>query len=261
MRHLIMSISLSFLMAGMSLAQLPREETRLGSRIPKKVEYESTQITEIRFVSARFADCVVKKRHYEARRLLLEHASEEENDAERKRLISRISDGDCLIQAARAFSDVEMKFPGDTMRYALAEALIHADLANRPVIDVTKIPPLSHPVLDESSSSPKPGEKLSTSRLALLQARRSDQVAAIALSQFGECVVRKQPAGSNELLQTVASSPAEATAFVALQPALSGCLDSGSTVRLNKSLARGTVALNYFRLANATVRPPLGKTN
>ena len=84
----------------------------------------------------------------------------------------------------------------------------------------------------------------------LAEDRRQREV-AIYLSYFGECVVRADPGNSKALLAASPDSRDEGIAIAALGKSLSGCLEAGRTLELNKTNLRGTVALNYYRLAKA----------
>lgn len=70
------------------------------------------------------------------------------------------------------------------------------------------------------------------------------------LRDYAECVVRTNPAGSRDLLQTEPDSAGETAGFETLQPALEHCLQQGS-VAFGRLIFRGTIALNFYRLAHA----------
>ena len=71
------------------------------------------------------------------------------------------------------------------------------------------------------------------------------------LSRYGECVVRADPAGSRALLAAKPETPEEASRFAALRLALATCLPEGHTLEFGKLALRGTIAVNYYRLAKA----------
>ncbi len=69
------------------------------------------------------------------------------------------------------------------------------------------------------------------------------------LSAFGECVVRTSPNLAWALLRTDVASKAEAGAFKEITPTLARCLATDRGLQLGKYNVRGTVALNFYRLA------------
>jgi hypothetical protein len=76
-------------------------------------------------------------------------------------------------------------------------------------------------------------------------------VAYAFLSHYGECIVRADTAGAKALLLATPDSADEAARFAALGPSLSRCLPEGTTLRFGKVTLRGSVAINYYRLAYA----------
>ena len=75
------------------------------------------------------------------------------------------------------------------------------------------------------------------------------------MSAFGECVVRTDPSGSHALLMTQVVSPEETAALKAVVPAFSSCVPAQRTLSFDKTVIRGAVALNYYRLAKALPGP------
>jgi hypothetical protein len=71
------------------------------------------------------------------------------------------------------------------------------------------------------------------------------------LGKYGECVVRTDPAAAKALLQTRVETAGEVIAFDGLRPALAECLPEGKTLAFGKLVLRGTIAVNYYRLAHA----------
>jgi hypothetical protein len=106
--------------------------------------------------------------------------------------------------------------------------------------------------LDESDYAPKPSKEATKSELERLHQYREKELARIYLSNFGECVVRAGPLESYVLLMTKTGSAEEQKSFSSLMPALSSCMSEGRTLELNKATIRGTIALNYYRLAHAS---------
>jgi hypothetical protein len=226
------------------------------SRIPRADDTDWTEYARpaVRKVQKRFAECVVKKRAKIAARFVLDQSEES-----RKPLVSKLADGHCLVAAAQSedFSEIRMRFDGDFMKYALADALVHSQFASAPIADVTSIAPLQHPQPDLSKYTPHEGKKLKPAELQNLDERRNTALADAYLAQFGECVVRAAPTNAYRLLMTDPETQEETAAVQGLTPALRSCLDVGRTITLNKATIRGTVAYNYYRLAKAPRIPVL----
>ena len=188
---------------------------------------------DMRRRSARYGQCVVSRQPVKALAYVQQGAQPHARAATVKEAVERIEEsnsaakkliiGDCLFRSADSASDVRMTFPGETMRFVLADALFRKDLASRA--------PLSH----------------------LEQVAQINHLAP--LNQLGECVVRRDPKGSHNLLSTKVLAPEESVALTALKPAMADCLPAKATVQLNKMLIRGVVAYNYVLLANAPRGP------
>lgn len=158
---------------------------------------------------------------------------------------SALIDRDCLPSGS------QIVFPGDFYIYALADALVARELATAPMPELSNLPPL------ESRSMP-PFAHLRR-KLGYGVALRATYDAEVfgALSEYGECVVRKSPANARALLMTEPEAAAEAPAFEALSPALLACTPEGKTVKLTKSSLRGTIALTYYRLVQSALHTPV----
>jgi hypothetical protein len=207
---------------------------------------------EVRRISSAYGDCLVKKRSAAARTFVLQYLRVKKDDRAAHRVVEQIADPGCALDASLSASGVRMSFPGDTMRYVLADALFRVELAAQPPIShLEQVSPLQHATLDEAEFQAPPGKKLKERELAKLAEDRAKEVGLIALSQLGECIVRESPAASYALLRTKVTSPEENAAFGPVAKSASQCLTQGMTVALNKSVLRGTVAFNYYRLAHA----------
>ena len=208
---------------------------------------------KVRRVGAAFGDCVVKRRTREAQAFVLyDPISDRDEDRRQTRLIQRVADSGCLLEAAQSMGGVEMHFPGDTMRYVLADALFRSELMNKPPLeDVSQLALLQHPKFNASKYQAEAGKILKPKEAAELAENRDKELSRIVFSRFGECVVRMDPKSAEQLLRTAVLSPEEDKAFAALKDALSVCVPENATVSLNKMTVRGTVAYNYYRLARA----------
>ncbi|MDQ3246750.1 MAG: hypothetical protein M3Q52_07665 [Pseudomonadota bacterium] len=167
--------------------------------------------------------------------------------------MSKLADGDCLLQAVDSSSHVMMTLPGHTMRYALADALVGLELKADVRTSFAAVPPLRHGTIAEADIRPPAGKRLSRDELRTWEKSLAGLRGAIFMSALGECVVRTDPAASHALLMTEVESADERTWFKTLSPALAGCTKAGETIALNPTVVRGTIAMNYYRLAKAAV--------
>jgi len=211
-------------------------------------------VKDTRVIAYDYATCVVKRRAAQAREVIL---ANHDNGVILKRYPA-LANGDCLVKAtsAKSFSDVEMKFTGDFIRYGLADALFAAELAAVPPRDLRDVAQLEHAVVDESAYRPEPGKKVSKRRAEELERARGIAASSAALSRFGECVVRLDSRNSHALLAAKPSTSEETRAFAGLQTAFSTCLSEGQTFKTNRMTMRGTIAINDYRL---TFAPPATK--
>jgi hypothetical protein len=201
---------------------------------------------ETRKLMHAYARCVVERQARRASEALVQNV----DNGTILRKYPQLIVGDCLVKQTRQNS--MMSFSGDLYRYALADALVSRELAGFENSTFESVPRLDH---RDPGEAPKPigpnGKKISTRKYeaALKDYRESSGVAYI--SRFGECVVRAAPSEAGALLKAVPDSPEEAIRFGALRPALGRCLPEGETLRFGKTALRGTIAINYYRLAQA----------
>ena len=214
---------------------------------------------ETREVQAKYGECVVKKVAGTARKMVLKPNLDE---SEWRRAIRTVGDGMCLIKATENYDGVEMKFPMDTMRYALADALVRREFSTGPLPAIKDAAPLEQPTFDEAKYQPEPGKNLSKDKLEELEQARAKRIGLVFLATYGECVVRTNPEKSHALLMSKPSTDEESAAFKALTAEFSVCLPAGQQLSLGKTPLRGTIAMNYYRLAHAprAAVPPAGAT-
>jgi hypothetical protein len=200
---------------------------------------------ETRTLMYAYAKCVVDREPRRASESLLANI----DNATFIKKYDRLIIGQCLVRETHAAA--RMIFKGDLYRFALADALVKRELAAQPVPDISAVPRLAH---REPGPEPGPfdakGKKLSARdyQEALRDYRQS--VTFSFLSKYGECVVRTAPAESKALLVTVPDSVEETSRFDALQPTLGTCMPEGHTVRFGRVALRGSLAINYYRLAH-----------
>jgi hypothetical protein len=173
--------------------------------------------------------------------------------------------GDCLvaqrgIRNDPGISSVKMSFEGDLYRYALADALVSKELASAPVPDFSAVAKLDHrmPGAEPLRVSAK-GKRMSQRKYDAAMKDYGEAVAFSYLSFYGECVVRNAPSDSRALLLTVPDSPEEKTRFDALRPAFAECLSAGTSLTFGRTTLRGTIAINYYRLARAAMGASAGR--
>jgi hypothetical protein len=204
---------------------------------------------ETRALMHAYAKCVVKQEARKAAQALL---ADVPNDVILDKYPMLLI-GACLTRETHAAT--KMSFAGDLYRYALADALVNRELRASPVPDLTGVPPL----VQRTVSVPppvKPEHGGRTAEKAYEKAQESyDRALVFAfLARYGECIVRADAAGSKALLLTKPDSPEESAAFGAIRLALGTCLPEGRTLKFGKVALRGSIAINYYRLAHA-VRP------
>lgn len=162
---------------------------------------------------------------------------------------SRLIDGRCMPTPAH--STIKVKFVGDQFRYALADGLVRRQLLRLPPPVLDGVAPLDHREPTPPSRADKKGRPLSEAKYAEAVKNYEQAQAFAYVSRFGECVVRANPAGARALLATASDSVEEKAAFANLSSAMGNCLEEGSKIELSKLVLRGTVAVNYYRLAAA----------
>jgi hypothetical protein len=211
--------------------------------------YADYPTKETRQIAYDYAKCVVSRHAGDASAAVL-------SDTDNRTLFKSygaLVDGDCLVRIMHV--SAQMKFPADLYRYALADALFARELAAVPVIDPSDMPPLSRrpppdalpPLATNSSKRDRSKYEDAVKGLDELKTFR-------ALGELGECVVRTNPAAAKSLLLTKPETAAEANGFDTLRAALAECIPPGMKLTLGKLVLRGTIAVNYYRLAHS-VRP------
>lgn len=190
-----------------------------------------------------FAECTMKRNGRLASRIVLEQLRNSEIMDENRLLIS----GDCVPAGGWT---MEMRFPELHLQYALATVMVQSD----PTLTITEpssIAPLKHRGIDEAEYRSKPGKQVSEKRAAELLENRNEALVRVALSLIGECVVRAAPAKSEALVRSEVAGAAEAAALRSILPDLQGCILAGKQFNFSREMLRGTVAMNFYRLAKA----------
>jgi hypothetical protein len=201
----------------------------------------------IRALSSDYADCVIKKpkRQVLAKEFLIRDLP---IGFLRQKQYSSLTDGDCLIKESESYGGIMMSFPADLYRYALAGALVRKELSSSPFESFSAVPPLLHqpaPIMDETKL-PKDAKKAAGAKEEFQSATM-----AVFMAHYSECVVRDNPTSSHALLIAEVGGAEEKTAFGLLNKSLSDCMPSGNTIRFGKENLRGSLAVAYYRLADA----------
>jgi hypothetical protein len=193
----------------------------------------------------KYGACVVRKAQRQASEAILRNVDNGTLMHEYPRLL----DYSCM--PAPAGLALQARFEGAQYRYALADALVRQELASVPPPVLDAVPPLDHRRPTEPSRFDKKGRSLSEKQYAKTMKDYMDDEIASAISAYGECVVRANPAAAHALLMSQPESPQENAQFAAMQTTFGICLDEGSTQTFSKTALRGTVAVSYYRLAKA----------
>jgi hypothetical protein len=220
-------------------------EAHLGTRIPTRPETFKQDRTEQ--VLAEYASCVVKKQRVLASQFVLDRTT-----LQFEKKYRALGDGNCLVEATGTyFAEVGLSLSGDTMRFALAEALLRDEIGGIDPARLSQAAELQIPLLSNADYEPKSGRQYRSDELKALDENRQRDQTTLIKYRFGDCAVRSNPQGARVLLQTAANSGAEAAAIQAIMPALGGCLEKGAQIKLNRSVLRGALAFSYYSLAHA----------
>jgi hypothetical protein len=202
---------------------------------------------ETREIQAKFGECAVKKNPASARRMVLDVNL---SDPAWTRTFERVADRHCLVGKIPAHNWVRMTFPLDTMRYLLADALVRREFHSAVPPSIANAAPLEQPTFGQ----PRFQFHVSKYKVGRSDQQRASQEVRLGLifvTQFGECVARAHPGKSHALLMTQPASVEEGTVFQQLTPEFAACLPSGQKLEFNKATLRGTIAMNFYRLAHA----------
>ena len=140
----------------------------------------------------------------------------------------------------------------DALRASIAQVLVKKYFSDGAAADFSDVTPLIHL---QPENIEEYNEKIKAAKFEKQRARikkvYDEDVSRSWLSAFGECVVRFDTSNSRELVISKLGSPAELNAISLIKPALSSCLVDGELLTLDKYTLRGTLAINYYRLAMA----------
>lgn len=198
--------------------------------------------TEIRRSVLEYAMCVVKSKHKQASDAILFTGDDGESVRDFAGSTPR-----CLPSDA-----ITMGFGGDLYRYTLAEALIGAEFTTSGPGDFSDRPALKHPSpMTKAQFDASVAAAASSKRRAFLEDVYEKQKAVNFLSRYGECVAREDPQNTRNLILARPGSVEESKQIEVLRPVFSACLEP-DTLGFSRATMRGTLALNYYRLAHAS---------
>jgi hypothetical protein len=175
---------------------------------------DNLAIKELREAMLKFARCVSARHPKESNDFIL-HPTEETWSVMSKKI-----DDNCLLEAVKnPGEEIQLNSNSQDMMFAISDALVQKKLS---AFDPSEI---------ASAGKLPPADPLAT---------------------IGECAVRANPAGAHALLQARLNSKEELQAVQALMPAFSTCIPKGAEVHFDLTTLRGTIAVNYYRLAFAS---------
>jgi hypothetical protein len=224
-----------------TFAQL-KPEARVGSRLP--VAPQEIERSDTGRILDEFATCIVEKRRALASAYIVDRSAF--RFAQKYR---RLADGECLLPTNGLAEEIALKLDDESMRYALAEALLRDELATIDAAKLSSAPPMPIPPVYDYSGETKARGKKSDDKTP--EEERAADLAKIIMYKFGDCTVRANPIAAQAMLQAARGSNAEGIAVQSLMPALGSCLEKGAQVTLNRTRLRGALAVSYYSLAHA----------
>lgn len=230
-----MSLLLS-LLAGVLAGQMPDNSSMLPPR-------------QVRALIADYGDCIVKRAGSRAAEAILAGES-----GDIMRSYPQLVQETCV--STKLGDQVRVSFRGNQYRYTIAEALVRRQLASAPPPVLDDVPPLEHEEAPTARTVDDKGRPLAGQKLEAALRSAEVQQASRYMWRFGECVVRVDPTAAKQLLLSEPETVGEAAAFAALNPALGTCVSEGRKLEFGKAALRGTIAVNYYRLAIAASRMP-----
>ena len=199
-----------------------------------------------RKVLAEFGKCVVKLDPVSSKTAVLSDLESAEIYKNHKKLM----DSSCLPSTVG--SGIRLQMDDVSLKAAIAQTLIYRDLQNSQFNDFTQAPPLTHrQPYPLKTVNDKTGLPLSEKAIKSQQEAIARKTLAYTVSRFGECVVRSDPASARNVVFARIGTPEEMAAMKAMAPVLSSCIAKGENVAFTRLSIRNTLAVNYYRLANA----------
>lgn len=224
--------------------------TTLFAGAPAFAEKSDKQV--LRETGSSFADCVAEKHYDEAVAYILESPDNKTAIKKYRRLI----DSQCMVEASSGTAVAGIRFSGDTFAFSIAEGLVRRDFGAAGPMSFNDRAPLAHRVLPPVD--PLDLAKLSEKKRAEAKIARQREMTWLLIAKFGECAVRLAPESTRKLAQTRVGSPDEFALLQEMAPNFGVCLPSGAELKFQPLHLRGTLLVNYFRLASAPQTQPDG---
>lgn len=201
-----------------------------------------------------YAKCKVRDNRGSAQKLVLSNVSDERMAHDFSDIY--VKEPMAYVRACRELvirDGVAFRLQPDMFRAAIAEELVTSEMKS-PIASLADRAPLQHWQPESDSALAERLAKASNGNAkARAQSEHDAANATVWLSVYGECVVRKDAAGAWSWIVAKPGSPAEASAIAQLKPSLGECLTAGEALNFSKDILRGTIAVNYYRLAKASV--------
>lgn len=199
-----------------------------------------------RKVLADFGKCVVKLDPVSAKKAVLSDLDAFEIYKNHNKLLA----SSCLPSTVgRA---IRLQMDDLSLKAAIAQPLIYRDLRNSQFTDFAQAASLTHrQPYPLKTVDDKTGLPLSEKSIKSQQEAIARKTLSYTVSRFGECVVRTDPASARNIVFSTIGTPEEMAAMKAMAPVLSSCIAKGENVAFTRLSIRNTLAVNYYRLANA----------
>ena len=234
----------------LSLAPVPPVDRFYDGHSP----IESWDMVKVRKIHSAYGTCVVRRNHDISVRLVIE-------GLDNARVIKNypgLIDGDCLVKVANSRNSIGLHLPGEMLRYSIADALVAKDLASPELTDLERVAPLRHLSVEDLQFAAGRKPRSAEAQQSAIDLREGE----IFMSKFGECVVRADPLHAHQFLRASVATAEESSALKLLAGALTKCAPGGASFKVNRTMMRGTIAVNYYRLATAPRSLPTpGVTN
>ena len=189
-----------------------------------------------------FAKCVLSRHHATVIAYFQTFAQEDGHERQRSHVIL---DGGCIQ------SDMTLRAGVYLVAAALAEAEFKRDFAGQQAITTRDIKPLKQPAYTSQEKRLKEKEAKTDTEREALEATNNLWDAEMLQLRLGECIVREDAVNARLFLLSEDHSNDEKVVIDTMKPALTKCLSGFGTTRLNRTMLKDAVAINYVRLALA----------
>lgn len=229
----------------------------LAATIAVPAHAETPDAGAMRAAMAEYGQCIVKREPGRSRDFVLSGSFMSRRDQDEQALLGmECMPGEKLIRQAigqkgGTVSRARLRLPDSVIRWAIAQSLFDRDAAKLAAADFSAIPVLKYEEPYPVRTTTEDGDPLPEKRIAEQQRRFEEKAGDVALAKLGECVARIDSAGTKAVLVTTIDTAEELSALKSVTPALSKCLPAGQTLKLDRMSLRGSLAVAFYRLANA----------